>query len=113
VATIQLWPYPTAHGELRLTYYRKLTIPTTLAANIMIPEAFERLPIMLAASQIMQTKNQQGWLEKKTMAEKMMADLYARHAVSPAYETEIEPTIGGYSSEIGGFDGSLYTRGDY
>ncbi len=113
VATIQLWPYPKVAGELRLTYYRKLTIPTTLASNIMIPEAFERLPIMLAASQIMQTKNQQGWLEKKTMAEKMMADLYARHAVSPAYDTDIEPTIGGSYGGTSGIDGIMYTQGDY
>lgn len=113
VATIQVWPYPTAAGELRLTYYRKLTIPTAVTDNVMIPEAFERLPIMLAAAQIMQTKNQQGWLEKKTMAEKMMGDLYARHAVSPAYDTEIEPSLSGHSSEMAGMDGSLYTYGDF
>lgn len=109
VPTILMWPYPNVAQEFRLTYYRKLTIPTTMAANIMLPQAFERLPIMLAASQIMQNKTMQGWLEKKTMAEKMMSDLYNRYAASPAYDGSIEPDDGGAYEKQFAANNTLFT----
>lgn len=109
VATILVWPYPTASQEFRLTYYRKLTIPTTMTSNIMIPEAFERLPILLAASQIMQRSNTQGWLEKKSMAEQMMKDLYSRHAASPAYDNAVEPDDSGSYEQQFAANNTLFT----
>lgn len=110
VATIRFWPYPSIAGEYRLTYYKKLTLPVALGSTIMIPQAFERIPILLAAAQIMQTKNQSGWLEKKTMADRMMADMYARHAVSPAYDPHVYAEDTGLYENAFGASSRLYTR---
>lgn len=91
VATIQFWPWPTVAGEYRLTYYKKLTLPTSMTSVVPIPQAFERLPILMAASQIMLKSRTQGWLEKKQFADVMLRDLYSRYAASPAYDNSIEP----------------------
>jgi hypothetical protein len=109
VATIRFLPYPSQSGEFQLLYYKKLTIPTALGSNISLPDAFERLPILMAASQIMQNKQQTGWLEKKQMADNMLLDLYRRHAVSPAYEAPIEPDVVTPGPAEFGMDGVLYT----
>lgn len=90
VATIRLDPYPTASGEYYLVYYKKLTVPTTDASRIMIPEAFETAVILIGASFIKRRSNMQGWLNLRTDAESMLATLYNRFGASAAYEDAID-----------------------
>jgi hypothetical protein len=111
VGTIRLWPFPTVAGEMRLTYYRKLPAPTSSSVTV-LPEAFERLPILIAASQLMRLRKQMGWQERDAEATMMLKALYARHAASPAYENRPEPDTGEQDLPMQfGFGGRLYTRG--
>lgn len=111
-ATIRLWPAPRSSGEMRLTYYRKLPFPATSSALSVFPEAFELLPVNLAAARIMRRKNQLGWKELAADASAMLGSLYSRHAASSAYEQELEPDTGEDYSELEfGFDSTLFVTG--
>jgi hypothetical protein len=110
-ATIRFEPYPQYEGEFRLTYYKKLTVPKLDTDTVIIPEAFERIPILLAASQIMERMNLQGWMQKRSEAGELMQKMYNRYAVSPSYEGEIEPDL--YNDDRDDFwaaDNTMYTR---
>lgn len=91
VATIRLNPYPKASADLRLLYYKKMTVPASDAATIALPEAYERLAILVAGWPLKKRYDLKGWLEDKQEATNMMQDLFNRYAVSPAYEDAISP----------------------
>lgn len=113
-ATIRLEPYPTRTWEFRLDYYRKLTVPSLPADTIPLPEAFERAPILMAASNVMRKKNLPGWQVLRQEAGDMLNKLYDRYAVSPAYENKIMARWDWdmeYPNTPAGADGQLYTWG--
>jgi hypothetical protein len=111
LACIRFEPYPTVSGEYRLIYYKRMVVPTSLTSTVIIPESFERLPILMAASQYMQANNMQGWMEKRQEAANMLTALYNRHAASSAYEDVIEATDSSRRTfgEFG-IDGTLFIR---
>jgi len=87
VPTIALHPWPTLAGEYFLSYYTKLTVPTADGARIMIPEAFEMAVVKLAAAEIKQRNNHQGWLALQQQGQDMVRGLFLRFGASAAYET--------------------------
>lgn len=109
--TIRFEPYPRTADTYRITYYRKLTIPTTESESLILPQAFERLPILLASSEIMQDSGQQGWLQKREEANVLMQKMYKRHAASPAYDNDINPRDEDEFIEMFGADNKLYIGG--
>lgn len=111
VGTIRFEPAPRRAIDYRLTFYKKLTVPTTEAATLMIPQAYERLPILLAAVDIMKTQGMPGWLEKKNDADLLMMKMYNRHAVSPAYDNDISPRDEDEFIEQFAADNKLYIGG--
>lgn len=114
VGTIRVWPYPKGEGEMRLTYYRKMPFPASGSAVSILPEAFERLPIIVASARLMRTRNQMGWQQLAQDASTMLASLYDRHAVSPAYDGETTIDLGDdtFGEMQFAFDGRLFTM-DY
>lgn len=90
--TIRIEPYPDSDAEYRLTYYRKLTVPQTTNQQLMIPEAFERAPILMAASNILRKKNMPGWQTMRQEAGDLLNKMYNRYASSAAYEGKIDPS---------------------
>lgn len=110
--TIRFEPYPTSNAELRIVYYRKLTIPTLLTDTTIVPQAFERMVILIAASYLMRQKNQGGWMEKRQESDMMMRDLHARYAASPAYDGSVDyQGYGDENEDLFGYGGRLYVRG--
>lgn len=111
LATIRFEPYPAAETEFRLTYYKKLVVPSTDSSTVILPESFERIPILLAASQIMERMNLQGWLQKRSEAGELMQKMYNRYAISAAYEGEIEPDLGNNEApDFWAADNTMFTR---
>lgn len=95
VPTIRFYPAPTQNDqEFRLTYYRKMTVPTTEGGTVIVPESFDRMIVLMAASRIMRNNSMQGWLEKAVDAKAIMKSMTNRYAISPAYENVIEPEYG-------------------
>lgn len=113
--TIRLEPYPTTAYELKLTYYKKLVIPDATDSIVNIPEAYERAPLLVAASNILRKKNMPGWQVMREEAKDMLNKMYNRYASSPAYEGQINPDLsdlmGGTESDIFGMDSLMFTRG--
>jgi len=109
VATIALYPFPTVSGEYFLNYYKKLTIPLADAARIMIPEAFEMAVIKLAAAELKQRNNNQGWLALHQQGQEMVRSLFLRFGASPAYENLANESSGG-PADMFAADSLLYTR---
>jgi hypothetical protein len=91
-ARILFFPYPSTAVNLRVTYYRRFTVPTTQAATIMLPESFERLIIDLAAGLVMHRKGMTGWLDREQKARQTLADLYNQFAASSAYDLRARPS---------------------
>jgi hypothetical protein len=110
LATIRLDPYPTVSGEYYLVYYKKLTVPTLDSSRIMIPEAFEMAVVKLAAAEIKQRNNMQGWLNLQTQAEGLLATLFNRFGASAAYEDQIEIAMDDWNA-IYATSSLMYTKG--
>lgn len=113
--TIRLEPYPTSAIEIRMTYYRKMVVPDSAGDMLLIPEAFERAPILAAAANILRRKNMQGWQIMRQEAADLLNKMYNRYAASPAYEGKINPSYAdllGSRDEIWGADSLMYTGGN-
>lgn len=112
--TIRIEPYPTSAIEIRMTYYRKLVVPDSTGSFFMLPEAFERAPILAAAANICRKKNIQGWQIMRQEAGDLLNKMYNRYASSPAYEGKINPSYADLFDdfdEITAADSTMYTRG--
>ena len=110
--TIRLYPYPTTAYEIQLTYYRKMIVPDASSSIVMIPEAFERAPILAAAANIMRKKNMAGWQILRQEGGDLLRQMYNRYAVSPAYEGKIDPDDPDHMmDQLFGMDSVIYTRG--
>lgn len=112
--TIRLEPYPTTAIEVRLTYYRKMIVPEAGSQILMIPEAFERAPILAAAANILRRKNMPGWQIMRQEAADLLNKMYNRYAASAAYEGKVEPDFSDIldgQDEIWGGDSLMYTSG--
>lgn len=112
VATIRLEPYPTRTYELRLTYFRKLTVPTLVTDTLMIPEAFERAPILMAASSLLRKKGGQGWQALRQEAGDLLQRMFNRYSCSAAYEGKINPrdNWSGDGDDFFAFDSQMYIQ---
>lgn len=110
VATIRLYPFPVSSADLRLLYYKKMTVPDSDTATIPLPEAYERLAVLVAAWPLKKRYDLKGWLEDKQEATNMMQDLFNRYAVSPAYEDAIGPQWSDWAGSLA-MNSSLMDRG--
>lgn len=110
--TIRIEPYPTTAYEIQLTYYRKFIVPDSSGSIVMIPEVFERAPILAAAANILRKKNGAGWQVMRQEAGDLLRQMYNRYAVSPAYEGKINPDDPDMMmDQLFGIDNQLFTRG--
>jgi len=122
-ATIRIEPYPRRFYEFRLTYYRSMTKtifgptistsdPNNGVFGTILPETFERIPILIAASNILRKKNMQGWQTMRQEAGDMMNKMYNRYAASPAYEGKIDPSHADLVADDSDYamDNMLFTR---
>lgn len=107
-ATIRIEPYPTRSYEFRLTYFKKLTVPSDRSAVLMIPEAFERAPILMAASNLMRKKNVQGWQALRQEAGDLLQRMYNRYSCSPAYSGKIDPWPDEGGSDFFAIDSQMF-----
>lgn len=113
--TIRIEPYPSTAEEIQLTYYRKLVVPDANDDLLNLPEAFERAPVLAAASNILRKKNIAGWQQMRQEAGDMLNKMYNRYASSPAYEGKINPDMSDIwddPDQIWGGDGVMWTRGN-
>jgi hypothetical protein len=112
--TIRLEPYPSTAVEIQLTYYRKMIVPSASDSLLMIPEAFERAPILAAAANILRRKNMQGWQQMRQEAGDLLNKMYNRYAASAAYEGKIQPSFSDMfddgDTQIFGADSQMLVR---
>ncbi|MGH9845207.1 MAG: hypothetical protein ACREEM_41350 [Blastocatellia bacterium] len=108
--TIAFHPYPTIAGEYFINYYKKLTVPQSPeSARIMIPESFEAAVLMLAAAEVKQRMNHQGWLALQQQGRELVRSLFTRFGASPAYENLARADYEELP-EMFGASGQLYIR---
>lgn len=58
--TIRLIPSPTVNDTLRIKYYRRISIPTTVAQPLDVPEGYEEYLLAWASAFLLATKGQYG-----------------------------------------------------
>lgn len=126
-ASIRFYPYPLARMDMTLTYYRSLKFQddpilshnisglTSIQTPVPLPETFNRVVVLLGAAFCMRRRKQQGWLPLYQEAMLMLDDLYARYAVSPAYEDVIDEDMDGPIGPVSGSieSGSGFYLGPY